>query len=108
MSLVWVQMTWDPAMIGHQRSVDPWVNCQLNFLLSHRLLLISPLEAICSSLMRLLKCATPVFQGHNKPARLKRIKEEEGNYNQAEQDAMGPSWDRPYSISSALASLGSI
>lgn len=72
MSLVWVQMTWDPAMIGHQRSVDPWVNCQLNFLLSHRLLLISPLEAICSSLMRLfLKCATPVFQGHNKPACVK-------------------------------------
>lgn len=55
MSFVWVQMTWDPAMIGHQCSVDPWVNCQLNFLLYHRLLLISPLEAICSSLMRLFK-----------------------------------------------------
>lgn len=72
MSLVWVQMTWDPAMIGHQHSVDPWLNCQLNFLLSYKILLMSPLEAVCSSLMRLFKkCATPVFQGHNKPACVK-------------------------------------
>lgn len=54
MSLVWVQATWDPAMIGHQRSCDPWVDCQLNFS-TLQTLLISPLEAICSSLMRLFK-----------------------------------------------------
>ena len=36
------------------------------------------------------------------------MKEKEGNCNQAEQDPMGPSWDRPSPISSALATLRSI